>query len=97
MSSPDSRISLSKKRWCYFEVDKIEDIEFNGKAFDSLLLSSDQKEMIHSLVKVHSERKVEFNDIIKGKGMGMIFLLHGAPDTGKTLTAGNFDIQPFRT
>lgn len=28
-------------------------------------------------------------DIISGKGNGLIMLLHGGPGTGKTLTAGN--------
>lgn len=30
----------------------------------------------------------EFDDIIEGKGRGLIFLLHGPPGLGKTLTAG---------
>jgi hypothetical protein len=44
--------------------------------------------MIHSLVKIHSEKRLQFDDIIKGKGKGMVFLLHGEPGVGKTLTAG---------
>ena len=30
----------------------------------------------------------EFDDFIVGKGRGLIFVLHGAPGLGKTLTAG---------
>lgn len=30
------------------------------------------------------------DDLIAGKGNGLIMLLHGGPGTGKTLTAGNF-------
>jgi DNA polymerase III delta prime subunit len=69
-------------------VDKIKDIEYNSDAFESLLLPAEQKRMIHSLVKVHTDERVRFDDVIKGKGRGMIFLLHGAPGIGKTLTAG---------
>ncbi|KAK0105050.1 hypothetical protein ONS96_004453 [Cadophora gregata f. sp. sojae] len=79
--------SLINKRWCYFDVDKIKDIAFNTKAFGALLLPEYQKEMVHSLVKVHTDKKMHFDDVIRGKGKGMIFLLHGTPGVGKTLTA----------
>lgn len=32
------------------------------------------------------------DDIIAGKGSGLIMLLHGGPGTGKTLTAGKFQV-----
>lgn len=79
--------SFVDKLWCQFKIDSIEDFKYNTGAFSALLLPTDQKEMIHSLVKVHGDERLEFDDIIKGKGKGMIFLLHGTPGTGKTLTA----------
>ncbi|KAH7416737.1 P-loop containing nucleoside triphosphate hydrolase protein [Cadophora sp. MPI-SDFR-AT-0126] len=79
--------SLVNKRWCYFSIDKIKDIAFNSKAFASLLIPEYQKEMVHSLVKVHTDKNLHFDDVIRGKGKGMIFLLHGTPGVGKTLTA----------
>jgi hypothetical protein len=82
--------SLANKRWCFFELDRIEQFEYNSRAFESLLLAADQKTMIHSLVKVHSDKGLQFDDLIKGKGKGMIFLLHGEPGVGKTLTAGEY-------
>ncbi len=63
------------------------------REFQSLLLPQDQKEMIHSLVKIHSDERLSFDDVIKGKGRGMIFLLHGMPGVGKTLTAGMYIIH----
>lgn len=45
--------------------------------------------MIRSLVTAHQNEKLGFDDVIKGKGKGTIFLFHGAPGVGKTLTAGN--------
>lgn len=80
--------SLKDKRWCFFEVDLIRDIEYDLNAFDTLLLPAEQKQTLYSLVKVHADKRVCFDDVIKGKGKGMIFLLHGVPGVGKTLTAG---------
>jgi AAA+ superfamily predicted ATPase len=53
--------------------------------FDSLELGHRQKTLIHSLVKQHSS--TDFDDVIKGKGKGLIGLLSGSPGCGKTLTA----------
>ena len=80
--------SLTDKEWCIFMVDLIQDVQYNSDAFDALVLEEDQKQMIHSLVNVHMNEIPSFDDVIKGKGKGMIFLLHGVPGVGKTLTAG---------
>lgn len=65
-------------------------------AFDSLVLSQQKKDLISSLVKEQSNKESHFDDIIKGKGKGLIFLLHGEPGTGKTLTAGNSSTVSIR-
>ena len=80
--------SFAHKRWCFFRVTNIQEIEYNLDAFGFLQLPEGQKEIIHSLVKVHKDDRLVFDDVIKGKGKGMVFLLHGTPGTGKTLTAG---------
>lgn len=68
----------------------------NDKAFESLQIDGNHKRLIKSLVQSHfrkkeAERKVkvemETQDIIRGKGKGVIILLHGAPGVGKTATA----------
>jgi hypothetical protein len=79
---------FSNKQWCWFRVDHLEEVAFNSEAFHTLLLPEDQKATIKSLVTVHANGDEGFDDIIKGKGKGMIFLLHGVPGVGKTLTAG---------
>lgn len=79
---------FTTKRWCIFQVNLIQDIEFNLQAFQTLQLPQAQKDMIYSLVKTHSSNGFGFDDLIKGKGKGMVFLLHGLPGVGKTLTAG---------
>lgn len=80
--------ALNDKKWGWFKVDTIQDIDFNDDAFDSLIFQDDPKRMMLSLVQSHSNEDLAFDDVIKGKGKGLIFLLHGEPGTGKTLTAG---------
>lgn len=87
--------SLTDKRWRFFNIDNVREVDFNLRAFQSLLLPQDQKEMIHSLVNIHSDERLSFDDVIKGKGRGVIFLLHGMPRVGKTLTAGMYiELRP---
>jgi hypothetical protein len=82
--------SLTEKRWCLLYVDRIVEVVYNSDAFDCLLLPDAQKNLIYSMVKVHTDPRLSFDDIIAGKGKGMIALLHGEPGVGKTLTAGKW-------
>lgn len=45
--------------------------------------------MIYALINVQKSAGT-LNDIIAGKGNGLIILLHGSPGTGKTLTAERY-------
>ncbi|KAI2463776.1 hypothetical protein F4781DRAFT_415455 [Annulohypoxylon bovei var. microspora] len=65
-------------------------------AFDNLVFPEDgldRKTIVRSLVAQHFRDKEsgsirdEQSDIIRGKGKGLIILLHGAPGVGKTTTA----------
>jgi AAA+ superfamily predicted ATPase len=51
------------------------------------MLEPKTKNLILSLVKQHSSLDDEFDDIISGKGMGLVGLFSGPPGCGKTLTA----------
>ncbi|RDW79457.1 hypothetical protein BP6252_04095 [Coleophoma cylindrospora] len=77
--------SLFDKTWCWFAVEIIEPVEFNSDAFGTLLLPPKQKKLLHALVKSHGSD--DFDDMIKGKGKGLVFVLHGEPGVGKTFTA----------
>ncbi|KAI1811024.1 P-loop containing nucleoside triphosphate hydrolase protein [Poronia punctata] len=80
--------SLSEKRWCWFFVDLVDDITFDDGAFEALLLPAKQKRLIRALTTQHTTAtRGSFDDLIKGKGQGCIFLLHGEPGIGKTFTA----------
>jgi hypothetical protein len=65
--------------------------EFTLSAFDQLELPDGHRDMVKSLVTQHFRDRQstsnEQTDLIKGKGRGLIILLHGAPGVGKTTTA----------
>jgi predicted ATP-dependent serine protease len=83
--------SFSQKKPREFDVEHIQDIEWDTNAFSSLVLSKDVKDVLLSLVDVQTSRlyegKDDFDDVISGKGQGYIMLLSGSPGVGKTLTA----------
>ncbi|KAG9219720.1 hypothetical protein CCMSSC00406_0010183 [Pleurotus cornucopiae] len=70
-----------------FALDRMEDVVWSDEAFNRLVLGHKQKSLIYSLVKQHAARADIFDDIVVGKGRGLINLLAGRPGCGKTLTA----------
>ncbi len=68
-------------------VSRLQDVCWRPEAFDSLVVAAKQKTLIHSLVKQHTSEESGFDDVIQGKGRGLIGLLSGRPGCGKTLTA----------
>lgn len=66
--------------------------------FQKLVLPDGHKDIVRALVNTHDRRTTEMGDsrartpkrefdVVKGKGQGLIILLHGAPGVGKTSTA----------
>ncbi|KAK2017755.1 P-loop containing nucleoside triphosphate hydrolase protein [Colletotrichum eremochloae] len=78
---------LKTKKWVSFYVDGVTDVEWNDAAFSHLVLPSDYKRVIWAFVEAQLAGSEDFDDVIKGKGKGMIMLLAGEPGTGKTLTS----------
>jgi len=68
-------------------VNSVKDITFNAKAFESLVLPESQKELILGFTASQQASRNAYDDIIEGKGRGIIILLSGPPGVGKTLTA----------
>lgn len=79
--------SLSDKRWFRIFVDNVTDIVWDDKAFQSLVLPEDQKELILAFADSQVKMDHQFDDVIRGKGKGIIILLSSPPGVGKTLTA----------
>ncbi|KAK8849096.1 P-loop containing nucleoside triphosphate hydrolase protein [Apiospora arundinis] len=81
--------NLERKCWEDIAVDYISEVQWDKKAFDNLVLSDSRtKELIHALITTKlAVEEGQGADLIKGKGNGLIMLLHGGPGTGKTFTA----------
>lgn len=84
------------------DIDLLQDVKENdtldrqGSGFDDLVIPDEYKRIVKALVKSHAlgSRRVENKDrdkqqidLIRGKGKGLIILLHGVPGVGKTSTA----------
>ncbi|PHH90782.1 hypothetical protein CDD83_2673 [Cordyceps sp. RAO-2017] len=78
--------NMQKKEWANLEVYNIRDVEWNREAFDLLVADKETKDLVRALVDNHCNIE-KSTDLIQGKGNGLFILLHGAPGTGKTLTA----------
>lgn len=79
--------SLKNKMWLNFFVSCVEHIEWQKDAFDRLVLPKNQKELILGFTESQRKNRDTFDDVIEGKGRGMIILLCGPPGVGKTLTS----------
>lgn len=75
---------LHGKKWILGHWDNLSPLEVREDAFDRLILDSQTKEMIRAISVMH---KIENADIVNEKCSNAVFLLHGKPGTGKTLTA----------
>ncbi|KAH9243209.1 hypothetical protein K456DRAFT_1820257 [Colletotrichum gloeosporioides 23] len=79
--------TLTKRLWGFFLVSHVGQIRWNEQAFDSLHLESQGKDAVWRLVREHRLGTSLFDDVVAGKGRGLVFLLHGPPGSGKTMTA----------
>ncbi|KAG1803148.1 P-loop containing nucleoside triphosphate hydrolase protein [Suillus variegatus] len=78
---------LKSKQWKSFHVENIDDITYDEKAWDHLVVDDDVKNLIKGLVNVTKNVNTSqhlMSDVITGKGGDCG---HGPPGTGKTLTA----------
>lgn len=79
--------SFRQKQWCLFAISHMSPIIWNPAAFSKLVMEPRKRDLIHSLVKSHRNGSETFDDVVSGKGKGLVGLLSGNPGVGKTLTA----------
>ncbi len=91
--------SLLDRKWYAFDIGLVDDIKDTHQGFEHLVLPEEHKKIMQALVQHHTKapapvtaesetRDQEFSmDVIRGKGRGLIILLHGVPGVGKTSTA----------
>ena len=87
--------TLATKKWRILNVSNLKPVEYNKDAFSSLILPRNLKKTLSSLVTLQRVDTSQFDDLIEGKGKGLILLLHGPPGVGKTFTAGKSMRQLF--
>ncbi|KAF4850605.1 hypothetical protein CGCSCA4_v003733 [Colletotrichum siamense] len=89
---------LRSRKWAQLDLNLLRyenssERDLTIDAFERLELPEGHRELVQSLVTQHfrnrqsSFTRDEQTDLIKGKGKGLIMLLHGAPGVGKTTTA----------
>lgn len=76
-----------QKRWCIFAISQLKPVVWNSEAFSKLVMDPRKRNLIHTLVKSHRNGAETFDDVVSGKGKGLVGLLSGNPGVGKTLTA----------
>ncbi|KAJ9604442.1 hypothetical protein H2200_011278 [Cladophialophora chaetospira] len=91
---------LRSRKWASFAVANIEDIIQQDAGFDQLILPEGHRDTLLALVQTHAQavrptqedmlhtsKQTDELDLVRGKGKGLIILLHGEPGVGKTSTA----------
>lgn len=74
-------------------IHDLSEIEWNSRCFEDLVLDLTVKKTVQALVSTHAQKRKHdgdgygFDDIVKGKGLRLVCVLHGPPGVGKTLTA----------
>jgi hypothetical protein len=81
--------AVSQKKFVQLLVEKVKENvsqKEKEKPWNDLKLRKKDKETLRSLVTEHTKAD-DIEDVIKGKGKGLVVLLHGPPGVGKTLSA----------
>lgn len=77
--------SFVHKKWGEFSVDKLLPVTWTDAPFRHLVLSDAYREVVRSLIEVHSSEKKDLllADVVQGKSSGCIIALYGNPGCGK--------------
>lgn len=75
------------KIWKSLNVTQLQPISFKKNAWNRLVLDEESKDIVQAMVASYTDKTARLEDLVAGKGAGLVALLHGPPGTGKTLTA----------
>ncbi|KAL8941963.1 MAG: hypothetical protein Q9216_001943 [Gyalolechia sp. 2 TL-2023] len=78
---------LRDKVWKKLNVTQLRPVNFRKNAWERLVLDTEYKDIVQAMVSSYVDKAASIDDLIAGKGVGLVTLLHGPPGTGKTLTA----------
>ncbi|KAL4784388.1 hypothetical protein BJX76DRAFT_367702 [Aspergillus varians] len=79
--------AFRERRFLRLDVEFLSPIPTYDDAFQDLQIDPGHKQMVQAIVKTHFEKQSLHLDLVRGKGAGLVILLHGAPGVGKTATA----------
>ncbi|KAJ4195337.1 hypothetical protein NW767_009651 [Fusarium falciforme] len=91
--------SLRNRKFINADIQNLKPSEVMSDPFSDLKIEESHKRLIRSVVQDHFDKKLMQRqlrardiepleqDFIRGKGKGLVILLHGAPGVGKTATA----------
>ncbi|KUJ07778.1 uncharacterized protein LY89DRAFT_660043 [Mollisia scopiformis] len=87
---------LRSRRWITLRINALSEVKYES-TFDDLVLPELHKDTVKALVQDHARSSAQNSaatskvgaamDLVRGKGKGLIILLHGEPGVGKTSTA----------
>lgn len=82
---------LKERKWRILDLDLLQEPKFNTEIMDTLVMDDGKKQIIRAICNEFTREDNGVDsfraDHVPGKGSGRIFLLHGPPGVGKTLTA----------
>ncbi|KAJ4221007.1 hypothetical protein NW759_007077 [Fusarium solani] len=91
--------ALRERRFWPIDLNFLKPVRREPGVFENLRIQSDYKDVVRGLVMSHFQKKAlerkyadiategPSQDLIQGKGRGLVVLLHGVPGVGKTATA----------
>ncbi|KUI57265.1 Putative cell division cycle ATPase [Cytospora mali] len=91
--------TLRERKFVVIDVNYLKPIIKEEGVFERLKILKDYKDIVRGLVSSHFQKKelerlfagkpfeILGQDLIRGKGKGLVILLHGVPGVGKTATA----------
>ncbi|KAH7128987.1 hypothetical protein EDB81DRAFT_808559 [Dactylonectria macrodidyma] len=91
--------ALRERRFLAIDLNLLKPVRREPGVFENLRIQTEYKDVVRGLVTSHFQKKIlerryadsategPGQDLIQGKGRGLVVLLHGVPGVGKTATA----------